>query len=698
MLCDDCRELIRQADRAFTSSEDSSHSAVKREVTTTEFQTALHGKCYLCTRLLIQLGDAKWWHILSDLPDRNLVAFDKSASCHPPSLILGPLSSPKPPPPIFEEVKSATTTSDPRVLDLIVYWLESCTSPLAHPLCNRQIQQPLSYPSRLIDVAPENTPAGYWRLVEVAMGHITGPYMTLSHRWGSGTVKLEHRTQADMLRGMPLSVLPGTYQDAIRVARHLAVRYLWIDSMCIFQDERLDIQKEASRMAEVFGNALGNISALSGKHDGLFCTRSPELVNSDSVLLNQDGLRLNRSYLMNDLQLWRGELLHMPLTTRGWVLQEEVLAPRTIYFGARQVLWDCAEFRACETYPFLQRKMPLQQPAHFNQKHQFLHDEEIAPITSVLQVARASLHDRDHDHASELFLPGQQQMLFDVWTRFVAHYSLRVLTFPVDKLLAIAGVSKLFGMVMRDRSVAGLWRLHLMEGLLWYIRMNTSTSPPAAYRAPSWSWAASDGYVIHAEPFNTSWTVARALNIECQTVGGDEFGMVASAKLEIQAPCLHMSVDEQGEWTASYLKYKVPRLIVRLDTTEGFSSTGEFLGVIIRTTAYRLTDNQAGPGMRIRTAASTNKILLAAQGIIITPAGHRQHLGIVGAEYRRIGYFALEDRKSGSLTPKWVPEDCRIFPEPQPQPSRSEDGQGQGNLKEFEFDKPYEHLRVLEII
>ena len=88
MLCDDCLALIRLADQEFQSTTSESPFVAKTEVTTSSFAASVQGKCYLCTRLLIQLGDAKWQHILSDLPEINLVAFDKSAHCHPPSLIL----------------------------------------------------------------------------------------------------------------------------------------------------------------------------------------------------------------------------------------------------------------------------------------------------------------------------------------------------------------------------------------------------------------------------------------------------------------------------------------------------------------------------------------------------------------------------------------------------------------------------------
>ena len=60
-------------------------------------------------------------------------------------------------------------------------------------------------------------------------------------------IKLDQTTYQNMVQGMLVSDLPRTYQDAITVTRHLKARYLWIDSICILQDERLDIQKEAVR-------------------------------------------------------------------------------------------------------------------------------------------------------------------------------------------------------------------------------------------------------------------------------------------------------------------------------------------------------------------------------------------------------------------------------------------------------------------
>ena len=40
-----------------------------------------------------------------------------------------------------------------------------------------------------------------------------------------------------------------------------------------------------------------------------------------------------------------------PLLQRAWVQQEVILAPRVLLFRQQQLLWDCCETKACETFP-----------------------------------------------------------------------------------------------------------------------------------------------------------------------------------------------------------------------------------------------------------------------------------------------------------------------------------------------------------
>lgn len=61
--------------------------------------------------------------------------------------------------------------------------------------------------------------------------------------------------------GIPVSSLPRTFRDAVTATRALGLRYLWIDSLCIVQDDPEDWAREAGRMAGVYGGAHVVIAA-----------------------------------------------------------------------------------------------------------------------------------------------------------------------------------------------------------------------------------------------------------------------------------------------------------------------------------------------------------------------------------------------------------------------------------------------------
>ena len=63
-------------------------------------------------------------------------------------------------------------------------------------------------------------------------------YVALSHCWGGKSqVQTTRASFEDHKRGISLHKLSKTIRDAIWVARKLEIRYLWIDSLCIIQDD-----------------------------------------------------------------------------------------------------------------------------------------------------------------------------------------------------------------------------------------------------------------------------------------------------------------------------------------------------------------------------------------------------------------------------------------------------------------------------
>jgi hypothetical protein len=63
------------------------------------------------------------------------------------------------------------------------------------------------------------------------------------------------------LQNFPLENLPQTIKDAIIVARELKYKFLWVDALCIVQDNEEDCAREVSKMSVIYSEASLIISA-----------------------------------------------------------------------------------------------------------------------------------------------------------------------------------------------------------------------------------------------------------------------------------------------------------------------------------------------------------------------------------------------------------------------------------------------------
>lgn len=96
-------------------------------------------------------------------------------------------------------------------------------------------------------------------------------YATLSHCWGKVPfLQLYRHNFLWFLIAIPTEHLPKTFKDALYTTKSLGLRYIWIDSLCIIQDDDSDWQREAFRVSSVYGGSHVNIAAssFSGAHEG----------------------------------------------------------------------------------------------------------------------------------------------------------------------------------------------------------------------------------------------------------------------------------------------------------------------------------------------------------------------------------------------------------------------------------------------
>jgi hypothetical protein len=141
--------------------------------------------------------------------------------------------------------------------------------------------------------------------------------------------------------------LPLNFHNAVVITRKLGIKFLWIDSICIRQEEDNDpgdFAKEESHMQDIFSFAYCVIAASStrGMWSGFLRRKKATVVRLSST--NEQ-----RVFITDVVDNFERDVIQSPLNSRAWVLQERALARRTIYFTNNQAYWECRQGVRCET-------------------------------------------------------------------------------------------------------------------------------------------------------------------------------------------------------------------------------------------------------------------------------------------------------------------------------------------------------------
>ena len=145
------------------------------------------------------------------------------------------------------------------------------------------------------------------------------------------------------------------------MTRRLGKRYIWIDALCIIQDDtdKVDWLHEAGLMHKVYSHSFLNIAATGALDSsrGLFTHRNAEQdLRPVSISCSPPPIGTKepapvQSFVMTDIMFFDRELMNAPLHHRAWVLQERILAPRILHFGSKQLFWECKRGLMCERFP-----------------------------------------------------------------------------------------------------------------------------------------------------------------------------------------------------------------------------------------------------------------------------------------------------------------------------------------------------------
>jgi hypothetical protein len=136
-------------------------------------------------------------------------------------------------PPFVHHRRLITQPGSKEAIDTIQRWQLQCSSDHS---CISTVKNNL--PNRLLDVMHGGVEPD---VVLAETAGQSGHYICLSYVWGD---KAQLMTKVANLeehkKCIPVQNLPKTATEAIEITRRIGVRWLWIDALCIIQDDRRD--------------------------------------------------------------------------------------------------------------------------------------------------------------------------------------------------------------------------------------------------------------------------------------------------------------------------------------------------------------------------------------------------------------------------------------------------------------------------
>lgn len=423
--------------------------------------------------------------------------------------------------------------------------------------------------------------------------------------------------------------LPRTIQDAITVTRRLNLKYIWIDRLCIVQDDEVQREKELEKMGEIFANAYVTISAATA-------------INSEKGFLEGREL-LSRAYtrpikipsfspngLRDHVMLYqRGSATtREPIHHRAWTLQEDLLSPRLLFYGDFELVWACAT--CVKTISGIQA--------------------EICDTgeTEMARLRRLFTNESAYDKSD----------IMTLWEDLIREYSRRKLSRSDDKLPALSGLAMKFEHLIQGEYLAGLWSCWLPTHLLWKITGPSGSGKDqhdsGPWRAPTWSWLSVDSPVdIELEKKETFSALAKIENYAIAPVRSfNLFGRLKSASITLKGivneasdEMMHQIIDYKSENSKG-------RVEVVLDTEPimGSNSYPEYtfltIGSVTRPPKSAVNSHANGDSPKPLMRKQSDGEGTIALGIVLSPSGED------ASSYQRVGWFKSLPSQREYLTGK----------------------------------------------
>lgn len=323
-------------------------------------------------------------------------------------------------------------------------------------------------------------------------------------------LELRQNRLSDYTVGLPIRQLPQTILDAFYTTKQLGFRYIWIDSLCIVQDDTDDKITEISSMATIYQQSALTIIAANAQsvREGFLGPREDFIATHDRIPFPCKDGTLGTITLSTGRPSMFYNSEENPIEGRAWTYQERLLAGRVLIYSHNGLRFACRNEAQSSI-----------QGTYWLKSHQ---------LPQYIDIAR-----------------NDPQM----WRDMIREYSKRAMSDPGDKLLAISALARAHaeGRSPMDYYLAGLWRDSIAGDLLWESTYEQVGKDAKNHHAPSWSWASTDSRfdwpLISYEAISTSKVRDFKLlgaNI-VPRAGHDKYGQINFGHLEVRGRVLHLS-------------------------------------------------------------------------------------------------------------------------------------------------------------
>lgn len=372
----------------------------------------------------------------------------------------------------------------------------------------------------------------------------TGRFAALSYCWGStGNLITTSNNIKEREAGIKWETLPNLFQDVVQITRQMGIHFLWIDALCIIQDDQADWQRESSNMGGIYAGAYVTIAcdsaadtsyrltnprncalrregggAESAKRDDNLRALAPVVVDGHAHSFFARDI-LNHVDLVRDPPDYK---LSYPLILRGWSMQERFLSSRILHFTAHEMIWECQKTSHCECGGISLDVVPK------------FFQSGTSKVS--FERAKAILKSNRTISLPNLTCPGdtlRNESFVLFWTKLMTGYKTRRLTFESDRLPGISAIARNFGLA--KTYIAGLWLEDLPWHLAWDVTLNSTRSRPSFYNGPTWSWVSVLGEASWPRDMHLCRSHVRVMEASTNPVGLDEFGQVAWGRVRLQA-------------------------------------------------------------------------------------------------------------------------------------------------------------------